>query len=164
VRLLLSTLRDINWPVKVLGSASVTSFAAVVAKTLGSEAFENATGTSSKGFTYCGGDPIGGSPYAKFYAALKEFAPNEFSQLAPNSVGFTYAGIRIFQQAAEATGKTDGATLAAWIEQNAGSVSSVLGTLSASKTDHFLNGITNLAVVEHPELVRADGLQKRAGC
>ncbi|MGO4842887.1 hypothetical protein AB4144_62520, partial [Rhizobiaceae sp. 2RAB30] len=63
-----------------------------------------------------------------------------------------------------AIGGTDGPELAKWVETKGAEVSLIHGAISPSSQSHFLFGADELAVVERPNELRADGLMKRRGC
>jgi hypothetical protein len=70
----------------------------------------------------------------------------------------------LLKDAIEASGgKTDGPTLAAWLEANGSKHQGILGPLSASGSTHFLVGADALTAV-YPERILAGGLQQRFGC
>ncbi len=75
-----------------------------------------------------------------------------------------YDAMYLFKDAIEASGgKTDGPTIAAWIEANGAKHAGILGPLSASSSSHFLVGGDALTAV-YPDHILAGGLQQRFGC
>ena len=60
------------------------------AKIVGADAFNGVTGQSNIGLTYCSGDPVGQSPYAKYVARIKAFAPESDGKFSPQSASYTY--------------------------------------------------------------------------
>lgn len=161
---LLKTLQDIDWDIKVVGSNSVGNYSPSIGKNLGDDAFANLLGTQYPGLTYCSGDAAGSSEYAQFVKRLNAYDPKMSAKLPPATVSGAYIPLFIMKAAVEATGSTEGPKLAAWLEENSGSVKNMYAKLSASKTSHFLFGPESLGVIEVPNRVREDGLQKRAGC
>jgi hypothetical protein len=69
----------------------------------------------------------------------------------------------MIKAAVEATGATDGPTLARWFEQHIQSFSNVTTGYSASPESHFLAGHDALATTI-AETTRPDGVNKRYGC
>ena len=157
-------LADLNWNIKVVGNISVVVQPAVTIKVAGPDAFKNTAGINYKSLTYCSTDAVGSSDYAKFAVRLKAEVGDKFPQYSPTVVSYIYDIVNVFKAAIEATKTTDGPTLTAWLEQSAASVKVMTGDLNASKTSHFLVGPSALAMVENPDKLRSDGLQKRVGC
>ena len=159
----LKSLDEVGWKVKVTGNYSVAAFAAVAVGVAGKEAFENVTGTNYRAFTYCDG---GAKPqaYLDFVAKAKAFKPAEAARLSMPFASLMYEGTYLMKAAIEASGgKTDGPTIAAWIEANAKSYNGVLGALAATKDSHFLIGVDSLTAV-HPARFGEGGIQQRLGC
>ena len=83
-------------------------------------------------------------------------------QLNQQVVSMAYDGVYILKDAVEATKSFDGATIAAWMEKNAGSVKSrTNGPLAASADNHFLVGPDAIVFVNRPDQKRADGAALR---
>jgi ABC-type branched-subunit amino acid transport system substrate-binding protein len=114
--------------------------------------------------TFCPGDPVGGSPYAKFLDALKSSTGTAFPNLNLGSAVLWYDGMQAIRAAVEATRTVDGPTLAKWIETNSGSVKSAGAQLSASASSHFLYSSDVFAYTTRPDQPREDGLTPRNGC
>jgi branched-chain amino acid transport system substrate-binding protein len=158
------TLKDIGWTVPVVGGVGVATFAPLVVKTVGPEAFRTMVGLSGRGYTYCAGDALGQSDYAQFLRRFRAFAPDIAGKVAIPTVAWNYGAVSVLKSVVSAVGTTDGPTLAAWLEQNAGTVPHMVGTLSASRDSHFLLGPESMAMVQDPDMIREDGLQRRFGC
>ncbi len=156
--------QDLGWNIPVVGTNAITTFANVVLKMAGREAFTNVAGQSFTGFTYCASDTPGTSDYAKFLTKLKAFAPEESQKVAVTTVGWDYASIMLMKDVAEGAGSLDASKMAAWLEANADKLKSMAGPLSASKDTHFLLGPNATVMAEHPEDIRSDGLLRRSGC
>ena len=159
----LKSLGELGWKVKVTGNYSVATFAKAALDIAGKEAFRDVTGTNYRAFTYCEG---GAKPQAflDFVAKAKAYKPDLAARLSMQFASLLYESTYLLKAAVEANGgKTDGPAVAGWIEDNAGSFKGVLGTLSASKTSHFLIGVDALAAV-YPDRVTEGGIQQRAGC
>jgi hypothetical protein len=74
-----------------------------------------------------------------------------------------YDAVYLMKAGVEATGKTDGATLATWIEENAKSFEGINKNLSPSKQSHFLVGVDAMTTV-FPDRLGEGGIQLRTKC
>jgi branched-chain amino acid transport system substrate-binding protein len=158
----LKGLGELGWDVKVSGSYGVALSGAAL-KIVGKEGFKNTTGLNYKGFSYCGGQAPS-ERFRDFIAKVKAFKPEAVSRLPLNYVSLWYDAPYILKWAVEGAGnKTDGPTIAAFIEQNAKNFQGVNSGLSASKQNHFLIGADALAIV-HPEILGEGGIQQRVDC
>jgi ABC-type branched-subunit amino acid transport system substrate-binding protein len=160
----LKGLQDISWDVPVAGSAFFGTFAPVITRIAGPDAFKNAWGLEVKGVTYCSTDPVGQSDFAKYAKRLKKAEPQNFDKLNPALGAYMYDAIYLLKAAVDGARSTEGPKVAAWIENNASSVKALYGPFVASKTSHFLVPPDVLVPVENLGSRRADGLVKRAGC
>jgi branched-chain amino acid transport system substrate-binding protein len=159
---ILKGLGELGWDVKVSGSYGVALSGAAL-KIVGKEGFKNTTGLNYTGFSFCGGQPPS-DRFRDFIAKVKGFKPEAAGRLPLNYVSLWYDAPYILKWAVEGTGgKTDGPTVAAFIEQNSARFQGVNSGLSASKQNHFLIGVDALAVV-HPEILGEGGIQQRTGC
>lgn len=163
-RKLLENRSDIGWAVPVLASQTMTNFALGNAKVLGKEVFDGVYSTQFVGMTYCPNDPPGASPFAKFVKRAKDTVPDLERMGGAPSLTPYYIQPLILAAAINGSGKTDGRSLAAWIEANAGKIEAMIGPLQASKTDHFLPAPQAIKVVTEIYQPRSDGLVKRADC
>jgi ABC-type branched-subunit amino acid transport system substrate-binding protein len=161
--LLLKTLKDIGWTIKVT-SYAYGFLAGAALKVAGPDAFDNAYGFTFRAVTYCSSDPVGTTDFSKFSAKLDAFAPDAKGKLQPLNALFTVDAVTAFKAAAEGAHSTEGPKVAAWLEQNSGSIHAIIGKMGANKDDHFLLAPDSFVGVEHPEQRRADGLLKRLGC
>lgn len=164
--LAVKTLKDVGWDVPIV-SPTFANVTPVVLKVAGPDAFKSGKviGQTYKTFTYCPGDPVGASPFAKFLEKLKAAEPAQYDRIATTTVSWLYDGAFILKAAVEATKGTDGVKIAQWIEGNAGTIRGrISGDVSASRTQHFLISADSLELVSRSDERRADGLVRRAGC
>jgi hypothetical protein len=155
-------LNDIGWKVPGVAALAATVFAQQAVQVGGPETFDRLYAINLKSFTYCESDPVGSGPVPKLAASLKQFDPQNYDKLGLSGVALTYDSLFILKAAVEATHSLDGEVLTKWIEANP-IKTNFLGTLVATPTNHFIVKADGLAVVEHPETSRSDGLMKRAG-
>ena len=160
----IKSLADLSWGIKVVGNISVIVQPGVVIKVAGPDAYKNVVGINYKALTYCNGDAIGSSDFAKYKQRLQAETGDKFPQYSPVLAGYLYDSVYVLKAAIEGAKKIDGPAMTAWMEQNAGSIKVMNANLSASKTSHFLIGASALTMAENADKSRADGLQKRAGC
>jgi ABC-type branched-subunit amino acid transport system substrate-binding protein len=156
-------ITELGWKVKVSGTYSMGGFAAGAIRIAGADAFKNASGINYKAFTYCSGE---GNPkaFADFVQKMHKFNPERAGRVSLPVAGFIYDTVYLLKDAIEGTGgKTDGPTLAAWIEKNAHSYSGINVKFAASPQTHFLIGPDNLATVQ-PEQLRDGVFQLRLNC
>jgi ABC-type branched-subunit amino acid transport system substrate-binding protein len=157
------SLAELGWKVRVTGNYSVATFAPTAVKIAGKEAFKDVTGTNYRAFTFC---PGGERPKAflDFVAKARAYKPEVAARLSMAFASLLYESAYLMKAAVEASGgKTDGPTVAAWIEENARNYKGMLGKLSASKTSHFLIGVEALATV-YPDRLEDGVIQQRYGC
>jgi hypothetical protein len=155
-------ISELGWNVKVSGTYSMGGFAQGAIRIAGAEAFKNASGVNYKAFTFCEGE---GNPksFAEFVAKSRKFNPERANRVSLPVAAFMYDTVYLVKAAIEGTGgKTDGPSLAAWIEKNAGSFVGVNANFAASPESHFLIGPANLATVR-PDRLR-DVFQERLNC
>jgi hypothetical protein len=159
----LKNLDEIGWNVPTVHSGTLLALYKPVLAAAGPEAMKHVTGAVQvKAFTYCSGDAIGSSPYAKFLERLKADNPSNFQQIATNVAVWTYDSVMVAKAAAEGAGTTDGRKMAAWLETH--TVAGIAGTAHGSPQSHFLGNADTSTVIEDPTSVRSDGLTKRSGC
>jgi branched-chain amino acid transport system substrate-binding protein len=163
-RKLLENRTDIGWNVPVLASQTMTNFAVGNAEVLGKEAFENVYSTQFVGMTYCPSDALGESPFAKFAKRAKDKVPDLDRMGGAPALTPYYIQPLILAAAINGSGKTDGRSITAWIEKNAGKIDAMIGPLQASTTDHFLPAQQAIKVVKNVYQLRKDGLVARADC
>jgi branched-chain amino acid transport system substrate-binding protein len=162
---ILKGLAEIGWKIPVIGTTGVAVFPDQVIKIAGPDAFTDVVAVNNKAYTYCPGDPLGSSAIPKFEAKLKSFAPAAAGKVPLLLVAWYYDAVYVFKAAYNGTGgKTDGPSIAAWIEQNGKSLKLLNGAPEVSKTNHFMLSENSITLVVHPEKKREDGLQRRAAC
>ena len=153
---------ELGWPVKVVGSFGAT-FSGPALKIAGKDAYKNLIAVNYKGFSYCPKDgPATG--FQTWIAQVKAHKPAAFERPPLSYLSLWYDTLYVLKAAVEGTGgKTDGPSIAAWLEQNSRSVKAINTGLSASKQTHFLVGPEALTMV-YPDRVRAGGLLERVDC
>lgn len=154
---------DISWNVPVAASAVLSFLYREVVNTAGTKLLNGVSAQSFKALLYCANDPVGASPYAQF---IKKIDPEALKRVSPINTASGYDAVYLYKAAVEGSGgKTDGKTIAKWIENNSSKVQKVtIGRYSASPTKHFLFGPDVLAMGEKFDQPRADGLFKQSGC
>jgi len=159
----LKSLTEINWDVPVTGNYTVSTFAEAALKIAGPAAFKRVTGVNYKAFNHCANQPAP-KPFLDFVAAAKGFDAARASRLSLPFASLFYDAVRLYKAAVEGSGgKTDGAVVAAWIEQNGKTFQGINEGLSPSAASHFLVGVDTLATVL-PDKIEQGGIQLRAGC
>lgn len=155
---------DIGWEVPVLASPTMTTTAVGNAAVIGHEAFEGVYSLQFEGLTYCDGDPIGQSLFAQYTKRAKAAIPDLERIGGPASLQLYYIQPYLLAAAMNGSGKTDGLSITAWLEQNVATVDTIVGRLAASTDNHFLPPASSLKMVKSPDQPREDGLVKRADC
>ena len=158
-------LDELGWDPIMIGNTLGTTAGAVM-KVAGNDIYTrgNRLGNTLKAFTYCPGETSATSGVPALMERLKAFAPSAFAQLNSNIVPAVYDGVFVLKAAIEATKSLDGATIAAWIEENGKSVKTITGTVSADKHNHFIFGPDSVTITARPDLKRADGMMPRVQC
>lgn len=154
---------DIDWMVPVLGSMTMSNYAVGNALAIGNEAFENVYSTQNIGMTYCPGDAVGESAFAKMAVIAKEKIPDVDRMGGAESLVPPYVMAQVLIAAINGAGSTDGKTVAAWLEA-AGPIETVAGPMQVTKEKHFFPSARSLAVITKPHEKREDGLSLRADC
>lgn len=159
----LKSLMEINWDVPVTGNYTVSTFAEAALKIAGPAAFKRVTGVNYKAFNHCS-NQAPPKAFLDFVATAKAFDPAKASRMSLPFVSLFYDAVRLYKAAVEGSGgKTDGASVAAWIEKNAKTYKGINEGLNASATSHFLVGVDALATVR-PDKIGEGGVQLRTGC
>lgn len=159
----LKTRDDLGWNPKVTGNYTVATFAEAVIKVAGKEALHDTTGLNYTAFTYCDVTQLP-KPFVDFVTRAKAFSPEKAARLSMTFAATLYDGVFVLKEAVEGSGgKTDGPTVAAWIEANASKHTGILGSLSPSAASHFLVGPDALSAVL-PASIISGGLQQRFRC
>lgn len=163
-RKLLENRMDIGWDVPVLASQTMTNYAVGNAEMLGEEAFNGVYSVQFVGMTFCPGDPVGESPFAKFAVRAHERIKDLDRMGGAPALNPYYIQPLILAAAANGAGSTDGDAIKAWLEAHADQIVVQTGPLLASDTNHFLPAPSSIVVVEKPYVLREDGLVQRAVC
>lgn len=163
-RKMLSNRGDIGWDVPVFTNQTTANFAVGIAAAIGKDAFDGVYSVQFVGMTYCKGDAVGTSPFAQFVKRAQTAVPDLQRLGGASALTQYYLQPIILAAAMNGSGKTDGASVAAWIEENSAKIQNMVGPLAASKDSHFLPGPDTLKVVTRPYDVRSDGLLERADC
>jgi ABC-type branched-subunit amino acid transport system substrate-binding protein len=153
---------ELGWGVKVVGSFGAT-FSGPALKIAGKDAYKNTIAVNYKGFSYCPNEttPKG---FQDFVAQVKAFKPEAFDRQPLAYLSLWYDAVYVLKAAVEgAGGKTDGPSVAAWLEANSKSFRGINSGLTASRTTHFLVGQDALTMV-YPDRQREGGLLERVGC
>ena len=159
----LKSLSELGWNVKVTGNYTVGAFVEAALKIAGKEAFENVTGTNYRAFTYCEGGEMP-KDFLEFVAKAKAYKPDVAGRLSMAFASLFYDAVYLYKAAIEGTGgKTDGPTLAAWIEENAKNFRGINQNLSPSKQSHFLVGVDAMTTV-YPHRIKEGGIAQRTKC
>ena len=159
---MIKSLSELGWGVKVVGSFGAT-FSGPALKIAGKDAYKNTVAVNYKGFSYCPNEQTP-KTFQEFVAQVKAFKPEAFERQPLSYLSLWYDAVYVLKAAVEGTGgKTDGPSVAAWIETNAKSFRGINSGLSASKTTHFLVGQDALTIV-YPDRQREGGLLERVGC
>jgi branched-chain amino acid transport system substrate-binding protein len=162
---ILRNLKEIGWTVPVFGSGAFATLTGPALQIAGPDAYDHAVSLMNKGLTYCSTDAPGSSEYAQFRDKLKKFDPEAAAHLSPENAAYFYGAPYVLKAAIEGSGgKTDGPTLAQWIEQKGKTMKLLNGDVEVSGDYHFMLGPDALTLVEHPERTREDGLKKRFNC
>jgi len=161
---MLNTFRDVGWQPKVVGAPAMSIYAQAISRNVDANAFDPVIALAYKGLTYCSGDPEGKSAYASFGDKLKAYSPSTHGKVSVSLASEYYDAIKLVEAGIKATGTTKGPELAKWMETASSKVPLIHGAVSPSADSHFLFGPNELAAVEKPNQVRADGLMKRSGC
>lgn len=159
---MVKSLNDLGWNVKVVGSFGAT-FSGPAIKIAGKEAYKNLVAVNYKGFSYCPSD-TGARGFQEWVGQVKAFKPAAFERQPLSYLSLWYDAVYVVKAAVEGTGgKTDGPSIAAWLEANSGSFKGINSGLTATKATHFLVGPDALTVV-YPDRSREGGLLERVGC
>ena len=95
---------------------------------------------------------------------MRTFKPAAFDRQPLSYLSLWYDAVYVMKAAVEGTGgKTDGPSIAAWLEANSASFRGINSGLTGSKSTHFLVGPEALTMV-YPDRQRPGGLLERVGC
>ncbi|QEU09458.1 ABC transporter substrate-binding protein [Paracoccus yeei] len=154
---------DIDWMVPVLGSMTMSNYAVGNALALGDEAFENVYSSQFVGMTYCPGDPLGESAFAKMREVAIEKVPDLDRMGGAESLVSAYMMAELLAIGINGAGTTDGKAVAKWFEA-AGELQTVAGPVEATDSKHFFPNESSVVVITKPYEKREDGLSQRADC
>jgi ABC-type branched-subunit amino acid transport system substrate-binding protein len=157
-------MAQLGWSPEFVGNIAATALHRVISASAGEDALKGMVGVMSKVSTWCPGDALNSGPVANFKKKLEAAAPG--TRADPLSVIYMYDAVYIFRAAYLGTGgKTDGPTLAKWIEQNSGKLTGLVGgTAEVSPANHFAYGVKSLAMIADFNKPREDGLLRRVDC
>ncbi len=159
----LKSLMEINWDVPVTGNYTVSTFAEAALKIAGAPAFKRVTGINYKAFNHCSNQPPP-KAFLDFVASAKAFDPAKAGRISLPFASLFYDAVHIYKAAVEGSGgKTDGASVTAWLEKNVSAYKGINEGLHASTKSHFLVGVDALATVR-PDKIEEGGVQIRTGC
>ena len=153
---------DLGWDPKVTGNYTVATFADAVIRVAGKEALHDTTGLNYSAFSYCDANALP-KPFMGFVERAKAFDAGKAGRLSLPFAAALYDGVFVLKEGIEGSGKTDGPSVAGWIEANGGKHSGILGPLEATSASHFLVGPSALSAV-YPDRILPGGLQQRFGC
>src|SRR6185503_2881486 len=107
-------------------------------------------------FSYCPNEATG-KGFQEFVAQVKAHKPEAFERQPLSYLSLWYDAVYVLKAAVEGSGgKTDGPTVAAWLEANSKSFKGINSGLTASKATHFLVGQDALTIV-YPDRQREGG-------
>jgi len=153
---------ELDWNIKVVGSFGAT-FSGPALKIAGKDAYKNLVAVNYKGFSYCPSEPAA-KGFQEWVGQVKAFKPAAFDRQPLSYLSLWYDAVYVLKAAVEGTGgKTDGPSVAAWLEANSRSFRGINSGLTASKTTHFLVGPDALTIV-YPDRTREGGLLERVQC
>lgn len=159
----LKSMGELGWNPKVTGNWTLGTFVDAMEKISGKEALENVTASNYSGFTYCKG---GAAPQAFLDLVQKAKAMDATlaSRVSMTMTAVFYDATMLMKAAVEGSGgKTDGAAVAAWIEQNGKGFKGISAGMNPTKDSHFLYDAEALAIV-YPGRRGEAGIQERVGC
>ncbi|MDH4984720.1 ABC transporter substrate-binding protein [Aminobacter anthyllidis] len=163
-RKLLENRADIGWDVPVLANQTMTNYAVGNAAVVGEEAFKDVYSVQFVGMTYCPSDAVGENAFAKFVKRAKEQVADVDRMGGASALIPYYIQPVVLAAAINGSGKTDGESIAAWLQANASKVEMLTGPIQASAKSHFLPAPESIKVVKNPYKPREDGLVERADC
>ena len=159
---MVKSLNELGWNIKVVGSFGAT-FSGPAIKIAGKDAYKNLVAVNYKGFSYCSKDPAA-KGFEEWIGQVKAHKPAAFDRQPLSYLSLWYDAVYVMKAAVEGSGgKTDGPTLASWLERNSGSFKGVNSGLTASQQTHFLVGQGALTIV-YPDRTRPGGLLERVDC
>ena len=159
---MVKSLNELGWNIKVVGSFGAT-FSGPAIKIAGKDAYKNLVAVNYRGFSFCPKDAAA-KRFEEWIGQVKAHKPAAFDRQPLSYLSLWYDAVYVMKAAVEGSGgKTDGPTIAAWLERNSGSFKGVNSGLTASKQTHFLVGQGALTIV-YPDRTRPGGLLERVDC
>ena len=159
---MVKSLNELGWNIRVVGSFGAT-FSGPAIKIAGKDAYKNLVAVNYRGFSYCPRDPAA-KGFEEWIGQVKAHKPAAFDRQPLSYLSLWYDAVYVMKAAVEGSGgKTDGPTIASWLERNSGSFKGVNSGLTASKQTHFLVGQGALTIV-YPDRTRPGGLLERVDC
>ena len=154
-----------NWQIKIVSQIS-SLFTADILKIAGPNSYTTRRmhGLTTKATTMCPGEDASKMPFAQLRDKIRAAYPNDFQKIPMALAPYYYDVIFATKAAVDATKSVEGPKLAAWLEQNGGTVKAVMGKLTMSKTDHFMYHSDVFAFTVRPDQVNAQGVATREGC
>lgn len=154
---------DIGWMVPVLGNLTMGNFAVSNAEIAGAEAFEDVYSTQYVGLTFCPGEDVSDTPFARMRENAIATIPELARMGGAEALVSAYTMGEMLAKAINGAGTTDGDAVKAWIE-GAGEIETVAGPFMATATQHFFPVAETMRVIRNPHVRRDDGLKERAIC
>jgi ABC-type branched-subunit amino acid transport system substrate-binding protein len=159
---MIKSANELGWGVKVVGSFGAT-FSGPALKIAGKDAYKNVVAINYSGFSFCPKDPPA-KAFQDWTAQVKAFKPEAFDRQPLSYLSLWYDAVYVLKAAVEGNGgKTDGPSVATWLENNSKSFRGINSGLTASKSTHFLVGQDALTIV-YPDRQREGGMLERVGC
>ena len=161
---ILNNEQDIGWQVKMSGAIAETMFAEPVAKLV-----QRTVSITSRRSPFEDGRivPATRSRICPSFSSRSVWPLSTLvsrKRLAPTIVGWAYDAIYVLKAGIE-SGAQSGPEIAAWIEKNAASVTTVSGKLDgAGPKSHFLVGIGGMTMVDGLDSPGPEGLFRRTDC
>jgi ABC-type branched-subunit amino acid transport system substrate-binding protein len=156
--------RSVGWNVPIVSQTAALLPNEVKAAVPDAFSAGKLIGLTLKASTMCQGDDPAKSPYVQLIAKIKAAAPSEWQRLSLPIASYYYDGIYLIKFAMEGARSVEGPAMAAWLEENAKSVTIVSGPISPTKADHILFGPDVFAFVKRPDQPNPSGLTVREGC
>lgn len=158
----LKSLGELGWDPKVVGNWTLGTFVDAMEAITGKEALQDVVASNYSGFTYC---KAGAKPqaYLDLVARAKAFDPALAGRVSTTMMTVFYDATMLMKAAVEATGKTEGTSVAGWIEQHGRDFKGITAAIDPTKDVHFLYGPDALSII-YPGRRGEAGIQERVGC
>ena len=160
----LANRNELGWDVFIVGQSIVVTYPSAI-KMAGPDAYKNTSGMYYKALTYCPGENVADLSFAKFMVNLTKELGEKIKEYSPGLIAQQYDEVYLFKAAVEGTGgKTDGPSVAKWIEENGSKIKLVSTAAEADKDSHFLMRVSGIVFVREPKAPEPNGLRPREGC